>query len=381
VIDQVITALLVAALSTATGTSLSVPKPSGSPGDTNLLQVGGAAYWALPAFDPGPLGLSQYPKALPQRIDYPAGSLGVVDWGIGVGAHDLDKAVKDAAADGSDVVVVGHSEGSMVLDHLQADYLTDPDAPPAGKVTFLVYGSPERGILHVFFPDGTYIPIVGVTTQTPVDEQTQYDTTVVVGEYDLASDPIDRPWNLLALANSAMGFMTVHNVYSFVDYDTIPADHITSYTNDAGATITTVLIPSDHLPLTAPLRFVAPKLADEVDDVLRPAIDSAYVRHNPDDPYLSEGRLVIPDAAAAKTDTGPGKPTVTASAQKRTPVRDMLKHNPIRDALKQKPIRDALEHTPIRDALKHIPVRDALQRVDERATKHSSTGKHVKKSE
>ena len=354
-IDQLITALLLAVLSSATGTSLAVSKPSDTPGDTDLLQVGGAAYWALPAFDPGPLGVSQYPNAVSQLVDYPAGTLGFVDLGIGMGADDLDKAVKDAAADGSPVVVVGHSEGSMVVDHLQADYLTDPDAPPADQVTFIVYGSPERGLLHLFFPDGTYIPGVGVTTQTPV--QSQYDTTVVVGEYDMAADPPDRPWNVLALANSAMGFVVVHPLYAFVDYDTIPAENITtSDPNSLGGTTTTVLIPSEHLPLTAPLRIVAPKLADQLDDVLRPVIDSAYVRHDADDPYLSEGRLVIPDAPVVKTNSvdiaddpavkaedGKSEATVTAASQK------------------------------------HTPVRDALKRVDDRIKKHSSTGKHVKK--
>jgi diacyltrehalose acyltransferase len=295
VIAQWIVALVVTVLSSFMGTPLVAPEGSDAPGDTDLLQTGGAAYWLYPPFTAEPLGVSLYPDAMPQRIDYPGTPFGFIDQAIDIGMRTADRAVKDAAADGSEVVVVGHSEGSMVVDHLQAAYLADPRAPRADQVTFVVYGSPERGLLDLLFPNGTFVPGFGVTSQTPVDSQ--YDTIVVTGEYDFAADPPDRPWNLLALANAAIGFVTVHHAYAFVDPDTIPDENTTTVINSRGAKITTQLIPSAHLPLTGPVRIVAPRLADRLDEVLRPVIDSAYLRHNAEDPYLSGGRLIDPGSA------------------------------------------------------------------------------------
>ncbi len=167
-IDQLIGALVITVLSSLMGTSLVLPERSDIPGDTDLLQVGGAAYWIGPSFTTDPLAVSLYPDAVPQRIDYPATPIGFIDQAVRVGVEEVDQAIKDAAADVSEVVVVGHSEGSMVVDHLQAGYRTDPHAPPADKVTFIIYGSPERGLLHLLFQDGTFVPGFGLTTQTPI---------------------------------------------------------------------------------------------------------------------------------------------------------------------------------------------------------------------
>ena len=143
----------------------------------------------------------------------------------------------------------------MVIDHEQARLLNDPDAPPADQVTFIIFGNPERGVLALL-PNGTYVPLVGYTTSTPVESQ--YDTIIVIGEYDGFADPPDRPWNLFSTLNAVIGAGVVHSLYADVD-------------------------------------------PDRIDDVVRPIVDAGYSRN--DDagdwrPYLSHGEIVFPSAAS-----------------------------------------------------------------------------------
>ena len=196
-------------------------------------------------------------------------------------------------------MVAGLSEGSMVIDHEQARLLNDPDAPPADQVTFIIFGNPERGVLALL-PNGTYVPLVGYTTSTPVESQ--YDTIIVIGEYDGFADPPDRPWNLFSTLNAVIGAGVVHSLYADVDPASIPPENVTTEVNSKDATVTRYLAPTDDLPLTLPLRFIAPPaVVDRIDDVVRPIVDAGYSRN--DDagdrrPYLSHGEIVFPSAAS-----------------------------------------------------------------------------------
>ena len=148
-------------------------------------------------------------------------------------------------------------------------------------------------------PDGTYIPLVGVTTLTPVESQ--YRTSVVIGEYDGFSDPPDRPWNLAATVNAVIGAGVVHSLYADVDPASLEELSTTG-------TTTAYLAPTQYLPLTLPLRFVAPpKVVDRIDDAVRPIVDAGYSRNDkPGDtsPYLSHGKIVTsPQAPSARTTT------------------------------------------------------------------------------
>ena len=66
---------------------------------------------------------------------------------------------------------------------------------------------PEAGIAE-YFKEGTFIPILNYRiSRVP---ESPYDTTIVIGEYDGWSDPPDRPWNLVSLANAVLGIAYVH---------------------------------------------------------------------------------------------------------------------------------------------------------------------------
>ena len=215
-----------------------------------MLITGGAVYYLFPGITNN-IGSGFYPDADTTVIKYPGTPI-FVEQSIGRGVDNLDAAIKSAEGP---IVVAGLSEGSMVIDHEQARLLNDPDAPPADQVTFIIFGNPERGVLALL-PNGTYVPLVGYTTSTPVESQ--YDTIIVIGEYDGFADPPDRPWNLFSTLNAVIGAGVVHSLYADVD-------------------------------------------PDRIDDVVRPIVDAGYSRN--DDagdrrPYLSHGEIVFPSAAS-----------------------------------------------------------------------------------
>ncbi len=257
-----------------------------------MLITGGAVYYLFPGITNN-IGSGFYPDADTTVIKYPGTPI-LVEQSIGRGVDNLDAAIKSAEGP---IVVAGLSEGSMVIDHEQARLLSDPDAPPADQVTFIIFGNPERGVLALL-PNGTYVPLVGYTTSTPVESQ--YDTIIVIGEYDGFADPPDRPWNLFSTLNAVIGAGVVHSLYADVDPASIPPENVTTEVNSKDATVTRYLAPTDDLPLTLPLRFIAPPaVVDRIDDVVRPIVDAGYSRN--DDagdrrPYLSHGEIVFPSA-------------------------------------------------------------------------------------
>ena len=68
----------------------------------------------------------------------------------------------------------------------------------------------------------------------------------------------DRPWNLFSTLNAVIGAGVVHSLYADVDPASIPPENVTTEVNSKDATVTRYLAPTDDLPLTLPLRFIAP---------------------------------------------------------------------------------------------------------------------------
>lgn len=99
---------------------------------------------------------------------------------------------------------------------------------------------------------GTYIPLLNYRVSRVPESPPYPPTTVVIGEYDGWADPPDRPWNLISLANSALGLVYVHGPAIWdVDLSDVPPENTT-----VDGTVTTHLVPTEKLPLTRPLRAV-----------------------------------------------------------------------------------------------------------------------------
>ena len=103
-------------------------------------------------------------------------------------------------AEGS-MLAAGLSLGSITADAVQRAIDADPERPDPEQLTFIVSGDSSRitpvstGI-GAFLPEGFRIPLLGWTVTRPEDDS-EYNTVVVVGEYDFTADFPDRPWNLL----------------------------------------------------------------------------------------------------------------------------------------------------------------------------------------
>ena len=264
------------------------------------------------------IGRGFYPDSTPVVVNYPASifAKGTIADHVAAGAAILDAAIK---AESGPTIVAGHSEGSVVVDAEQARLQADPNAPAADQLTFIIFGDPTRGVMNTVFRPGTQIPIVGLTATPPVESR--YDTVVVTNEYDFWGDFPDRPWNLVALANAVMGAAFVHTRVSFSPSD-VPLSNISTTTNSLGATVTTYLVPTQHLPLTEALRIVGvpAKIVDTIDNVLRPIIDAGYSRNDAPGstrPYLFHGAIRTGPTPTANT-AASGAPAVVETTHSAT---------------------------------------------------------------
>jgi pimeloyl-ACP methyl ester carboxylesterase len=259
------------------------------PGATILKPIN-PFYSAIAMYYPT-IGINFHDDANPHLIDYSQDALNS-DKALADGVKQARIALR--RTDGK-VVIIGESMGSMVAARVAAELAAGPDAPSPDDVRFILIAPPEAGVAE-YFREGTFIPILNYRVKRVATSP--YPTTIVIGEYDGWADPPDRPWNLLASANALMGIVYVHGLpIAATDPDDVPPGNVTTIpgTSEHGP-ITTLLVPTRNLPLTQLFRDlgVPDELVDEVDAVLRPVIDSAYVRHDqPRDtrPYLHNGAI------------------------------------------------------------------------------------------
>jgi hypothetical protein len=225
------------------------------------------------------VGRTLWPNSTPQIVHFPADPVQILSYGraVNVGAGNLIDAIQAATTESDKpVVVAGVSMGSIVINHALTRFEDDPNAPSPDQVSFAVFSDPQRGLLRLL-PDGFMLPGY---VNVPVPDS-PYDVTSIYGEYDGWADPPDRPWNLLATVNAVMGGWFVHGTEIYANLDTVPEENISATTNSQGGTVTTYRVPTAQLPLTMPLRgFLPAAVVDRIDDLIRPVIDSAYVRHD-----------------------------------------------------------------------------------------------------
>jgi len=268
-------------------------------------EEGGAPLSVLQGYDAlnHMIGENWFPGSTAQVVNYPA-SIGLLsfglaapgtDAGVAMGRGSLDDQIKNAAAYGDPVAIAGLSEGTLVINRELEHLATDPNAPSADLLSFAMFAGPELGLAHTYLPVGTTVPLIDYTAHDLADSQ--YDVSVVFHQYDVWADPPDRPWNLLAVANSLVATLYFHNNTATV----VPSDvaEVSSVTSDLGGTTTTYIIPSSTLPLLKPLQQlgVPTKIVDAMDSTLKPIVDAGYSRLTPNaGPYFSQGRLLGPPA-------------------------------------------------------------------------------------
>lgn len=201
---------------------------------------------------------------------------------VDVGSPNVIRAISERGPG----TAIGLSEGAMVLNDVQARLAYDPAAPPPNELSFAMFGDPVAR--HAFgesfltrnFPVGSVVPSLDYRIPPPVESQ--YDTYHFISAYDSIADWPDRPDNWIAVANALVGLATGHTAVAFTDPSMVPPQNIRTTVNSRGAKTTTFLIPEKHLPLVLPFGYlgVPEKTLNELDAVLKPYVDSGYVRND-----------------------------------------------------------------------------------------------------
>lgn len=220
----------------------------------------------------------------PTGISYPAefwplkGHL-TLDQSVSAGVASLGAELGQASGP---VVVVGISQGAVIVNYEKSVLMAQEESPSPHDIVFVTIGDPTNsdGGLLAKLPH-VHIPILDATIpNSPID--TPYDTVEIVHEYDGYADFPDNPLNLLAVLNALAGVVYEHPNKSGVDLSD-PRNIVTVSTNSLGATTTHVLVPTEQLPLTRPLRAlgIPDRYVDALDVPLKSIIDTGYDGRRP----------------------------------------------------------------------------------------------------
>lgn len=191
-----------------------------------------------------------------QPVNYFAMPLG--QWFNDQGAIKLNQAIDALPADGTPVVLFGHSQGGQVIYSALRGWAAEPaTAPDPARVSWVSIGNPENTF--------------GGRDPDPIPANSPYQGTEVIRQYDGWADWPAR-FNLIAFANAVAGAQLVHPNYWNVDID--DPNNITY----AEGNVTYVFVPNPMLPLVALTGPLAPLLNPVLDPILRPIVESAYDR-------------------------------------------------------------------------------------------------------
>ncbi len=241
--------------------------------------------------DPNPVGVTYPADIWPLR-----GEL-TLDQSVAVGVANLGAALAESSGR---VVVVGISQGAVVVNYEKSALLAQEDPPAPQDLVFVTIGDPTNrdGGLLAKLPH-FHIPVLDVTIPKAPAE-TPYDTIEIVHEFDGYADFPDNPFNLLAVLNAVAGIIYEHPNKSGVDLSD-PRNIVTISTNSLGGTTTHILVPTDDLPLTRPLRSlgIPDKYVDVVDIPLRWVINTGYSGERPG---ISDTPATVESANGDRTD-------------------------------------------------------------------------------
>lgn len=189
------------------------------------------------------------------------------DVSINAGAQNLAAQIEADVSPGKTLEVFGYSQGADVLTKAMQQIYAD--GVPADEVHFVMLGDPQNpdgGLLSRFGVDidGSYptVPGLGITFDgpTPVDG---YATDIYTYEYDGFADQPLYPIDLLSDLNALLGMAFNHGDYLGPDAVNsaflLSSDDATNY----------YMIPSQTLPLLAPLQFI-PLIGKPLYDLLEP---------------------------------------------------------------------------------------------------------------
>lgn len=307
------------------------------------------------------------------------------------------------------LAVFGHSQSAIIASvekrRLAAEYADRKEVP---QVSFVVTGNPYR-------PNGGFLarlPSVARVltpwtrmTSTPTD--TVFATHDIARQYDMWADFPTYPLNLLASANALFGLMNhsylpdsvnplLGNLILTVSLDPGSPNHNPATVVQNYGDTTHYLIPSEHLPLLYPLRWIGlGPLTDVIEPTLKVLVELGYDRTAPYGqvvraglfPRIDSGKLAA-DLAGAFAEGGAAlrdlftpqaaEPTAGAlavSAAARGPRPSLTR----RGAGIAKPVRStqgaAVTVPTTQLPAESRPLPEATLRAERRAPRHSASSK------
>lgn len=208
------------------------------------------------------------------------------------------EAVREGTANAVAVVapgdtVIGYSQGAAIAQQLKKILAGDPSVSGA-DYAFITFGDPTNSKGgEMPFMRSHRINLGDILPPLAADDETMFTTITVAQEYDRIADFPDRPWNLAAVYNAllsaedhlgyrvAWSDIAEHQRAAGVHFDgTLDRDRvITTERNSKGGHNIHVLVKSETLPLTRPLRSGISwldRVVDAIDTPLRWLIDAGY---------------------------------------------------------------------------------------------------------
>ncbi|BBX16429.1 hypothetical protein CRI77_19445 [Mycolicibacterium duvalii] len=285
-------ALTTTLLAIVTAISLLATTPTA--GAANVLTLSPLPHRMLPAFQgvmcasPNTCNEVKYSFAMNRSIEN-------LDYAIraataAVTAPDPTTGAVGEVTDGDTVTVFALSGGAIGVSKWLDWNAGEADAPSPEVLSFVVIGNPTR-------------KYGGANRRFDTMPQTQYKVLDIARQYDPVADTPDR-FSILARLNLTLGFLSPLHY----DYSTIDINDPNNYRWTEGNT-TYVLVPTEDLPLLAPLRMLGlSALADRLNGPLKEIIERAYDRPWERDP-LPESRTVAQSTTAESATTRVSRPT------------------------------------------------------------------------
>lgn len=202
-----------------------------------------------------------------------------LDPSVAQGLSILDSTIKGQLAAGNNLVVVGVSQSSVISALEMRDLLALPvgEQPTADQLSFVLLGNesnPNGGLLSRFGDPSLpplSIPSLGITFSGAEPADTPWATAVYTAEYDGFADFPRYPINLLSDINALLGIAFVHTSYGSLTAEQLAATIELPVTDDYTGATRYFMIPTENLPILAPLRAL-PVLGDPLADLVQPAL-------------------------------------------------------------------------------------------------------------
>ena len=180
-------------------------------------------------------------------------------------------------------MIYGDNQGSIVANVVKRKLAEQyPDGTAAPDIDFVLtsdFNVPNGGI-HARFP-GLYIPILDWTFDGPEPTNTQFDTDVIIRQYDGFADFPLYPLNVIATLNALLGVIYVSPFLFDVSLQPDPTATPPTVTQHGNTTY--YFFETEDLPLFGPLRTlgVPESLIDVVEPFFRVLVELGYDRTIP----------------------------------------------------------------------------------------------------